>query len=163
MNKNCKFSVDFLGTHEPTTEYYFRQLAPLSQKITPRFSVHSCIHTKNPPLTIVKEILYISEYFEQTWYWSLTERQWRCRMKTISLWPSRQLQQLFRIWTESASVLTPWNLSSKFSYFYIIFFFLQCSQGTQKGAWNTESFIIRKLGILNLHWKPYRKLNFVSR
>jgi hypothetical protein len=142
-------------------EYYFRQLAPLSQKITLRFNVHSCIRTKNPPLTIVKEILYISEYFEQTCYGSLTERQWRYRMKTISLRPP-QLQQLFRIWKESASVLTLWNLSSKFNDFYIIFFFLLCSQGTQMGVWNTRPFIIRKLGTLNLHWKPYRKLNFVS-
>ena len=143
-------------------EYYFPQLAPLLQKIIPRFSVHSCICTKNPSLTVLKEILYTSEYFEQTWYGSLTERQWRYRMKTISLWPSRQLQQLFRIWTESASVLTLWNLSSRFNYFYIIFFFLQCSQGTQMGVWNTGSFIIREMGTLNLHWKPHRKLNFMS-
>jgi hypothetical protein len=143
-------------------EYYFRQLAPLSQKITSRFSVYSCIRTKNPPLTTVKEILYISEYFEQSWYGSQTERQWRYRMKNISLWPSRHLQQLFRLWTESASVLTLWNLSRKFNYFYITFFFLQCSQGTQTDVWNTGSFIIRKLGTLNRHGKPYRKLNFVS-
>jgi len=159
MNKNFNFSLDFFWWEPTTMPYFFRQLAPVSQNITLRFSVHSRIRTKNPPLTILKEILYISEYFEQTWYGSLTEREWRYRIKTISLWLSRQLQQLFRIWIESASVLTLWNLSSKFNYFYIIFFFLQCSQGTKMAVWNTGPFIICKL---NLHWKPYRKLHFVS-
>ena len=70
---------------EPTTkEYFFRQRAPLSQrkekkgekkKKKPRFIVHFFIRTKKPPLKILKEILYIYEYFEKTLYGSLSERQ----------------------------------------------------------------------------------------
>jgi hypothetical protein len=79
-------------------EYFFRQLAPLSQKITPRFSVHSFTRTKNPPLKIVKEILYISEYFELP----VKKRVTLLNKNYFTI----ALQQLFPIRTESASVLT---------------------------------------------------------
>jgi hypothetical protein len=121
INKNFNFSVDVLGTHDHGI-FFSVTCVTVTKKITPRFKGHSCIAPKLLLLKILRKFctyLNISSKLDMD-LWQ-TDREWRYRMKTISLWPSRQLQQVFRIWTESAPVLTLWNLSSEFNYFYIIF------------------------------------------
>lgn len=132
------------------------------QKITPWFCVNAFIRIKNPPLKILKINLYVSEYFQQTWYGSMSRPVVMQQNENYFITALPKTATVISVMNRIRLCFHMMKLIENMLFVLCHVFLHTIFAKDKYGHLMIHDvfffFILSILGTLSLHWKPHRKL-----